>query len=127
MVSEVLKEEIRLTYEKLRLAIVILIFWLILTILDFTDIIQLGTGEEIYYFLTYTILATAAILFLILAVGIQAEPLVKQIIKNRKEIDKFWESEEELKPDLSKRTKASEVVIIFGIVLMLVALLFVIV
>jgi len=125
MVSEVLKEEIRLTYERLRLTIVILLFWVVLTTLDFTGVIQLET--ETYYFLAYAILATAAIIFLILSLGIQAEPLIKQIIKNRKEIEKFWESEEKLKPDLAKRTKASEAIVIFGIVLMMIALLFVIV
>ena len=125
MVSEVLKEEIRLTYERLRLTIVILLFWVVLTTLDFTGVIQLET--KTYYFLAYAILATAAIIFLILSLGIQAEPLIKQIIKNRKEIEKFWESEEKLKPDLAKRTKASEAIVIFGIVLMMIALLFVIV
>ena len=127
MVSEVLKEEIRLTYERMRLTIVILLFWVVLTTLDFTGVIQLENGTEIYYFLAYAILATAAIIFLILALGIQAGPLIKQIIKNRKKIEKFWESEEKLKPNLTKRTKASEVIVIFGIVLMMVALLFVIV
>jgi len=125
MVSDIINEELRLTYERLRMTLVILFFWVILTTLDITGIINLeGNGNN---FLVYAIMAASAIIFLILALGIQAEPLIKQVIKNRKEIDKFWESEEKLKPSIEKRTKISEIVLVFAILVMMVALLFVMV
>ncbi len=123
MVSEIINEELRLTYERLRMTLVILFFWVILTTLDITGIINLeGNGNN---FLVYAIMAASAIIFLILALGIQAEPLIKQVIKNRKEIDKFWESEEKLKPSIEKRTKISEIILIFAILIMMVSLLFI--
>ena len=125
MVSDIINEELRLTYERLRMTLVILFFWVIITTLDITGIINLeDTGSN---FLIYAIMAASAIIFLILALGIQAEPLIKQVIKNRKEIDKFWESEERLKPSIEKRTKISEIILVFAIIVMMVALLFVMV
>ncbi len=125
MVSDIINEELRLTYERLRMTLVILFFWVIITTLDITGIINLeDTGNN---FLIYAIMAASAIIFLILALGIQAEPLIKQVIKNRKEIDKFWESEERLKPSIEKRTKISEIILVFAIIVMMVALLFVMV
>jgi hypothetical protein len=123
MVSDVINEELRLTYERLRMTLVILFFWVILTTLDIMGIINLeGNGNN---FLIYAIMAASAIIFLILALGIQAEPLIKQVIKNRKQIDKFWESEEKLKPSIEKRTKISEIVLVFAILVMMVSLLFI--
>ncbi|OLS30511.1 MAG: hypothetical protein HeimAB125_19070 [Candidatus Heimdallarchaeota archaeon AB_125] len=125
MVSDIINEELRLTYERLRMTLVILFFWVIITTLDIPGIINLeDTGNN---FLIYAIMAASAIIFLILALGIQAEPLIKQVIKNRKEIDKFWESEERLKPSIEKRTKISEIILVFAIIVMMVALLFVMV
>ena len=125
MVSDIINEELRLTYERLRMTLVILFFWVIITTLDITGIINLeDTGNN---FLIYAIMAASAIIFLILSLGIQAEPLIKQVIKNRKEIDKFWESEERLKPSIEKRTKISEIILVFAIIVMMVALLFVMV
>ena len=125
MVSDVINEELRLTYERLRMTLVILFFWVIITTLDIIGIISLeGNGNN---FLIYAIMAAAAIIFLILALGIQAEPLIKQVIKNRKDINKFWESEEELKPSIEKRTKISEIILVFAILIMMVSLLFVMV
>ncbi len=125
MVSDVIKKELRLTNERLRITIVVLLFWVILTTLDIIGIINLDTAGS--GFLIYAIMAASAIIFLILALGIQAEPLLKQVIKNRKEINKFWESEEKLKPSIEKRTKISEAILIFAILLMMVSLLFVVV
>ena len=125
MVSDIINEELRLAYERLRLTLVILLFWVILTTLDVTGVINLEVTA--IKFLTYGILAACSIILLILSLGIQAEPLIKQIIKNRKEIDKFWEIEEKLKPNIEKRTKISEIILVFAILLMMVSLLFVIV
>lgn len=123
MVSEVIKEELRLTNERLRLTIVVLLFWVLLTTLDIATVINLGTeGTE---FIIYAIMATAAILLILCSVAIQAQPLISQMLKHRKNIEQFWEIEEKLKPDIEKRRKASEVIIIAGIIVMMIALLFV--
>jgi hypothetical protein len=123
MVSEVIKEELRLTNERLRFTIVILLFWVLITTLDITQVITLGVeGTE---FVIYAIMTTAAILLLLCSLIIQARPLIVQMLKNRKKIEQFWETKEELKPDIEKRRIASEIVLIVGILVMLVALLFV--
>lgn len=123
MVSEVIKEELRLTNERLRFTIVILLFWVLITTLDITEVITLG--EEGTEFVIYAIMATAAILLLLCSLIIQAQPLISQMLKNRKNIEQFWEIEDELKPNIEKRRIASETVLIVGILVMLIALLFV--
>lgn len=125
MVSKIIQNEVRLTNERLRISIFILLFWVIITTLDVTGAISLR--ENVIGFLTYAIIASTAIIMLLLSLGIQIEPLVKGMIKNRKDIDKFWESQEELKPDIKKRTVASEILLIIAVLLMLTSLLFIIV
>ncbi|MCK4895486.1 MAG: hypothetical protein KAS47_01655 [Candidatus Heimdallarchaeota archaeon] len=125
MVSKIIQNEVRLTNERLRISIFILLFWVIITTLDVTGAISLR--ENVIGFLTYAIIASTAIIMLLLSLGIQIEPLVKGMIKNRKDIDKFWESQEELKPDIKKRTIASEILLIIAVLLMLTSLLFIIV
>ncbi|MCE7741363.1 MAG: hypothetical protein GOP50_02800 [Candidatus Heimdallarchaeota archaeon] len=123
MVSEVIKEELRLTNERLRITIAILLFWVVITTLDITSVINLG--EEGTKFVIYAIMATAAILLILCSLIVQAQPLISQMLKNRKNVEQFWETEEKLKPDIEKRRKASEVILIIGILVMLIALLFV--
>ena len=123
MVSKIIKEELRLTNERLRLTITILIFWVVLTTLDITTVINLG--EDGTEFVIYAIMATAAILLILCSLAIQAQPLISQMIKNRKNVEQFWDTEEKLKPDIEKRSKISEAIMIVGILTMLVALLFV--
>ena len=125
MASKIIQNEVRLTNERLRISIFILLFWVIITTLDVTGAISLR--ENVIGFLTYAIIASTAIIMLLLSLGIQIEPLVKGMIKNRKDIDKFWESQEELKPDIKKRTIASEILLIIAVLLMLTSLLFIIV
>lgn len=125
MVSIIIQNEVRLTNERLRISIFILLFWVIITTLDVTGAISLR--ENVIGFLTYAIIASTAIVILLLSLGTQIEPLVKGMIKNRKDIDKFWESQEELKPDIKKRTVASEILLIIAVLLMLTSLLFIIV
>ena len=125
MVSKIIQNEVRLTNERLRISIFILLFWVIITTLDVTGAINLR--ENVIGFLTYAIIASTAIIMLLLSLGIQIEPLVKGMIKNRKDIDKFWESQEELKPDIKKRTIASEILLIIAVLLMLTSLLFIII
>ncbi len=125
MVSKIMQNEVRLTNERLRISIFILLFWVIITTLDVTGAISLR--ENVIGFLTYAIIASTAIIMLLLSLGIQIEPLVKGMIKNRKDIDKFWESQEELKPEIKKRTIASEILLIVAVLLMLTSLLFIIV
>lgn len=123
MVSEIMQNEVRLTNERLRISILILLFWVIITTLDVTGAINFGDNE--IGFVTYAIIASTAIIMLLLSLGIQIEPLVKGMIKNRKDIDKFWEGKEPLKPDIKKRTLASEILLIIAILLMLTSLLFI--
>lgn len=123
MVSDNMQNEVRLTYERLRISIFILLFWVILTTLDLAGAVELGESE--ISFVTYAIIASTAIIFLLLSLGIQIEPLVKGMLKNRKDIDKFWESKEKLKPDIKRRTLVSEIMLIIAILLMLVSLLFI--
>jgi hypothetical protein len=125
MVSEIIKEELRLVNERLRITLVILFFWALVVTLDITGAIKLEA--EGVNFLVYAILATTSVVFLILALGIQIEPFVREMIKKRKEIEEFWESKEELKPSLEKRTKISEIVLLTAIILMMISLLFVVV
>ena len=125
MVSKIMQNEVRLTNERLRISIFILLFWVIITTLDVTGAISLR--ENVIGVLTYAIIASTAIIMLLLSLGIQIEPLVKGMIKNRKDIDKFWESQEELKPEIKKRTIASEILLIVAVLLMLTSLLFIIV
>ena len=123
MVSEIIKEELRLTNERLRLTIAILVFWVILTTLDITTVINLG--QEGTDFVIYAIMAITAILLVLCSLIIQAQPLISKMLKNRKNIEEFWETEEKLNPDIEKRRKASETIMIIGILVMLIALLFV--
>lgn len=125
MVSEIIKQELRLVNERLRITLVILFFWALIVTLDITGTIVLEA--EGVNFLVYAILATTSVVFLVLALGIQIEPFVREMIKKRKEIEAFWESKEVLKPSLEKRTKISEVVLLTAIILMMVSLLFVVV
>lgn len=125
MVSEIIKQELRLVNERLRITLVILLFWALIVTLDITGTIVLEA--EGVNFLVYAILATTSVVFLVLALGIQIEPFVREMIKKRKEIEAFWESKEVLKPSLEKRTKISEVVLLTAIILMMVSLLFVVV
>lgn len=125
MVSEIMQNEVRLTNERLRISIFILLFWVIITTLDVTGAISLGDNE--IGFLTYAIIASTAIIMLLLSLGTQIEPLVKGMIKNRKDIETFWDSQEKLKPDIKKRTLASEIFLIIAILLMLTSLLFIVV
>ena len=125
MVSEIIKQELRLVNERLRITLVILFFWALIVTLDITGAIVLEA--EGVNFLVYAILATTSVVFLVLALGIQIEPFVREMIKKRKEIEAFWESKEVLKPSLEKRTKISEVVLLTAIILMMVSLLFVVV
>ncbi|MHA2357913.1 MAG: hypothetical protein ACXABK_04005 [Candidatus Heimdallarchaeaceae archaeon] len=125
MVSEYIQKELRITYERLRISLVVLFFWVVIVTLDITGAIQLDA--EGVNFLVYAILATSSVVFLVLGLGIQTEPLIKAMIKNRKDIEKLWESNENLKPDIDRRALISEIVIILAIVLMLVSLLFVVV
>lgn len=118
-----MQKEIRLTYERLRLSIFVLLFWVVITTLDLANVIDLGETE--ISFITYAIIAATAIILLLLSLGIQIEPLVKGMIKNRKNIDEFWESEKKLKPDIKKRTLASEILLIIAILLMMISLIFV--
>ncbi|MHA1259536.1 MAG: hypothetical protein ACTSRO_07840 [Candidatus Heimdallarchaeaceae archaeon] len=60
-----------------------------------------------------------------MGLGIQVEPIVKEMIKNRKDINSFWERKEELKPSISKRIKISEICQLFAITLLMIALLFI--
>ncbi len=125
MVSEIMQNEVRLTNERLRISIFILLFWVIITTLDVTGAINFGDNE--IGFVTYAIIASTAIIMLLLSLGIQIEPLVKGMIKNRKDIDKFWEGKEPLKPDIKKRTLVSEILLIIAILLMLTSLLFIVI
>ncbi|MHA1396954.1 MAG: hypothetical protein ACTSYV_03140 [Candidatus Heimdallarchaeaceae archaeon] len=123
MVSEVIKRELRLANERLRIAIIILLFWVVIMTLDINGIIHLATNET--HFLVYAIMSATAVIFLILGLGIQVEPIVKEMIKNRKDINSFWERKEELKPSISKRIKISEICQLFAITLLMIALLFI--
>lgn len=120
-----MQNEVRLTNERLRISIFILLFWVIITTLDVTGAISLRDND--IGFLTYAIIASTAIIMLLLSLGIQIEPLVNGMIKNRKDIDKFWESQKELKPDIKKRTLASEILLIIAVLLMMISLLFIVV
>ena len=125
MVSEIMKKELRIINERLRMTIIILLFWVVVTTLDFSGAISLYTeGNK---FITYAIMAATSVIFLILGLAIQIEPFVKQMIKKRKEIDSFWETNEQLKPDIEKRAKISEFIQLFAILLMMVSLLFIVV
>jgi len=44
MVSEVIKRELRLANERLRIAIIILLFWVVIMTLDINGIIHLATN-----------------------------------------------------------------------------------
>ena len=123
MVSEIMQNEVRLTNERVRISIFILLFWVVILTLDVTGAINFGDNE--IGFITYAIIASTAMIMLLLSLGIQIEPLIKGMIKNRKDINKFWESKEPLKPDIKKRTIASEILLIIAVLLMLTSLLFI--
>ena len=125
MVSEIMKSELRIINERLRITIIILLFWVVVTTLDFSGAISLSTEDN--KFIIYAIMAATSVIFLVLGLAIQIEPLVKAMIKNRKEIDAFWETNEKLKPDIDKRAKISETIQLLAILLMMVSLLFIIV
>ena len=125
MVSEIMKRELRIINERLRMTIMVLFFWVVVTTLDFSGAISLFTeGDK---FVTYAVMAATSVIFLVLGLAIQIEPFVKAMLKKRKEIDSFWETNEKLKPDIDKRAKISEIIQLFAILLMMVSLLFIIV
>jgi len=125
MVSESMKKELRLTYERLRLALAVLFFWVVIVTLDITGAVRLeAIGLN---FLVYAILATTSVVLLLVGLVVQSEPLLKVMIKNRKDISIAWESTEELKPSIDLRKKISEAVQIIAILLMFVSLLFVVI
>lgn len=125
MVSEIMKRELRIINERLRMTIIVLLFWVVVTTLDFSGAISLYTeGNK---FVTYAIMAATSVIFLVLGLAIQIEPFVKEMIKKRKKIDSFWETNKKLKPDIEKRAKISEFIQLFAILLMMVSLLFIIV
>jgi len=125
MVSEIMKRELRIINERLRMTIIVLLFWVVVTTLDFSGAISLYTeGNK---FVTYAIMAATSVIFLVLGLAIQIEPFVKEMIKKRKKIDTFWDNNEKLKPDIDKRAKISEFIQLFAILLMMVSLLFIIV
>ena len=125
MVSNTMQKELRLTYERLRLAFAVLLFWVVIVTLDITGAVRLeAVGLN---FLVYAILATTSVVLLLVGLVIQSEPLLKVMIKNRKDTSKIWESDDELKPSLDLRKKISETVQIIAILLMFISLLFVVV
>ena len=125
MVSDTMHKELRLTYERLRLALAVLFFWVVIVTLDITGAVRLeATGLN---FLVYAILATTSVVLLLVGLVIQSEPLLKIMIKNRKDTSKIWENKDELKPNIELRKKISEIIQIIAILLMFVSLLFVVV
>ncbi len=125
MVSDTMHKELRLTYERLRLALAVLFFWVVIVTLDITGALRLeATGLN---FLVYAILATSSVVLLLVGLVIQSEPLLKIMIKNRKDTSKIWENNDELKPSIELRKKISEIIQIIAILLMFVSLLFVVV
>ncbi|MCG3215784.1 MAG: hypothetical protein KAS63_03670 [Candidatus Heimdallarchaeota archaeon] len=125
MVSVVIKEELRIINERVRMTIIILIFWVVVTTLDFSGVISLFS--EGIRFVTYAIMAATSVILLVLGLGIQIEPFVKEMIKRRKDINSFWERDEILKPNIEKRAKISEIIQLLAILLMMISLLFIMV
>ena len=125
LVSETMHKEIKLTYERLRLALAILFFWVVIITLDISGAVSLEASG--LNFLVYAILATTSVVLLLVGLVIQSEPLIKVMIKNRKDTNKIWESNDELKPSIELRKKISEIIQIIAILLMFVSLLFVVV
>lgn len=123
MVSNTIKEEWKIANERIRMALVILIFWVILTILGLSGAISLTTDYD--YFLVYAIMSPSAIVILLLGMVIQIEPLLKVIIKGRKTKENVWIREEKLQPSIGKRTKRSELFQLLAILLLLISLIFV--
>jgi len=123
MVSNTIKEEWKIANERIRMTLVILTFWVILTILGISGTINLTTNYD--YFLVYAIMSPSAIVILLLGMGIQIEPLLKVIIKGRKTKENVWALEEKLQPSIEKRTKRSEVLQLLAILLLLISLIFV--
>ena len=114
-----------MTYERLRLALAVLLFWVVIVTLDITGAVRLeAVGLD---FLVYAILATTSVVLLLVGLVIQSEPLLKIMIKNRKDTSKVWESEEELKPSINLRKMISEITQIVAILLMFISLLFIVV
>lgn len=125
MVSDTMQKELIITYERLRLAFVVLLFWVVIVTLDIAGAMRLeAVGLN---FLVYAILATTSVVLLLVGLVVQSEPLLKVMIKNRKDTSKIWESSEELKPSIDLRKKISEIVQIIAILLMFISLLFVVV
>lgn len=125
MVSDIMQRELQLTYERLRLALAVLFFWVVIVTLDITGAVRLeAVGLN---FLVYAILATTSVVLLLVGLVIQSEPLLKIMIKNRKDTSKVWESEEELKPSINLRKMISEITQIVAILLMFISLLFIVV
>lgn len=123
MVSNTIKEEWKIANERIRMTLVILIFWVVLTILGISGTINLNTNYD--YFLVYAIMSPSAIVILLLGMGIQIEPLLKVIIKGRKTKENVWALEEKLQPSIEKRTKRSEIFQLLAILLLLISLIFV--
>ena len=100
MVSNTIKEEWKIANERIRMTLVILMFWVILTILGLSGAINLTTDYN--YFLVYAIMSPSAIIILLLGMGIQIEPLLKVIIKGRKTKEDVLALEEKLQPSIEK-------------------------
>ncbi|MHA1399620.1 MAG: hypothetical protein ACTSQE_04680 [Candidatus Heimdallarchaeaceae archaeon] len=123
MVSDVMQQELKYAYERIRFVLLIIVFWLILSLLCFSNIVNfLEEGEN---FTIYAIMSSSSTLLLILSLGIQIEPLVKGMLNHRKQLNEFWEREEKLEPDIYKRALISEIILTVAVLTMMVGLLFV--
>ncbi len=123
MPSEVLKNELFHSYEKIVYTIILLLLWIIVDVLAISGYLPHPINTT--NFLFYAIISSSSSVLLVLSMAIQVEPLVKGIITHRADLESFWKSEERLTPELYKRTKFSDTFLMIGTVLMLISFIFI--
>ncbi|MHA1687018.1 MAG: hypothetical protein ACTSYD_11540 [Candidatus Heimdallarchaeaceae archaeon] len=118
-----IEDEMRVAYERIRLSIAITSVWFIISILIITG--TLTYVETSSATIGYMVLSIGAILLLLLGLGIQVEPLIRLLIKDKNKNSEFWESEIKLKPKFKIRCLISETLTIAATIMMIIAMIFI--
>ena len=118
-----IEDEMRVAYERIRVSIAIVGVWFIISILIITgtlSYVETRSATNAYMFLSI-----GAIFLLILGLGIQVEPLVKLLIKDKNKNSEYWKKEIKLKPNFKIRCLASETLFTIAIIMMIISMLFI--
>lgn len=123
MSSIKIDEEMRVAFERIRMATGITLTWFMISILTITGVLHYV--ERSSAVIAYATTSTIAIVVVLLSIGVQVEPLIKLLRESKNKSKDFWSQDINLKPKFRNRCLISEALMILGIILLIVSLLFV--